>query len=153
MVFLMLKKTYWKSLTPLVIVLILGATILWAHNGVKDPIVIKRMKLMSSMADNTKVLGQMIKKQIPFDAELAMEALTAIGDLAKATPAAFEINASDPKTGAKQIIWDEFKDFSELANQLADIAAMSSISTYDDVRPVLMQTARSCKACHSKYRK
>ena len=105
----MLKKTYWKSLTPLVIVLTLGATILWAHNGVKDPIVIKRMKLMSSMADNTKVLGQMIKKQIPFDAELAMEALTSIGDLAKATPAAFEINASDPKTGAKQIIRDEFK--------------------------------------------
>ena len=149
----MLKKTYWKSLTPLVIVLTLGATILWAHNGVKDPIVIKRMKLMSSMADNTKVLGQMIKKQILFDAELAMEALTSIGDLAKATPAAFEINASDPKTGAKQIIWDEFKDFSELANQLADIAATNSISTYDDLRPVLMQTARSCKACHSKYRK
>lgn len=149
----MLKKTYWKSLTPLVIVLTLGATILWAHNGVKDPIVIKRMKLMSSMADNTKVLGQMIKKQIPFDAELAMEALTSIGDLAKATPAAFEINASDPKTGAKQIIWDEFKDFSELANQLADIAATNSISTYNDLRPVLMQTARSCKACHSKYRK
>ena len=149
----MLKKTYWKSLTPLVIVLTLVATILCAHNGVKDPIVIKRMKLMSSMADNTKVLGQMIKKQIPFDAELAMEALTSIGDLAKATPAAFEINASDPKTGAKQIIWDEFKDFSELANQLADIAATNSISTYDDLRPVLMQTARSCKACHSKYRK
>ena len=149
----MLKKTYWKSLTPLVIVLTLGATILWAQSGIKDPIVIKRMKLMSSMADNTKVLGQMIKKQIPFDAELAMEALTSIGDLAKATPAAFEINASDPKTGAKQIIWDEFKDFSELANQLADIAATNSISTYDDLRPVLMQTARSCKACHSKYRK
>ena len=108
---------------------------------------------MSSMADNTKVLGQMIRKQIPFDAELAMEALTAIGDLSQATPAAFEINISDPKTGAKQIIWDEFKDFSELANQLADIAATSSISTYDDLRPVLMQTARSCKACHSKYRK
>ena len=153
MVFLMLKKIYWKSLTPLVIILTLGATILWAQSGIKDPIVVKRMKLMYSMADNTKVLGQMIRKQIPFDAELAMEALTAIGDLAKATPAAFEINASDPKTGAKQIIWNEFKDFSELANQLADIAATNSISTYDDLRPVLMQTARSCKACHSKYRK
>ena len=149
----MLKKIYWKSLTPLVIILTLGATILWAQSGIKDPIVVKRMKLMYSMADNTKVLGQMIRKQIPFDAELAMEALTAIGDLAKATPAAFEINVSDPKTGAKQIIWDEFKDFSELANQLADSAATSSISTYDDLRPVLMQTARSCKACHSKYRK
>ena len=149
----MLKKIYWKRLTPLVIMFTLGATILWAQSGIKDPIVVKRMKLMYSMADNTKVLGQMIRKQIPFDAELAMEALTAIGDLAKATPAAFEINASDPKTGAKQIIWDEFKDFSELANQLADSAATSSISTYDDLRPVLMQTARSCKACHSKYRK
>ena len=153
MVFLMLKKIYWKSLTPLVIILTLGATILWAQSGIKDPIVVKRMKLMYSMADNTKVLGQMIRKQIPFDAELAMEALTAIGDLSQTTPAAFEINISDPKTGAKQIIWDEFKDFSELANQLADIAATSSISTYDDLRPVLMQTARSCKACHSKYRK
>ena len=153
MVFLMLKKIYWKSLTPLVIILTLGATILWAQSGIKDPIVVKRMKLMYSMADNTKVLGQMIRKQIPFDAELAMEALTAIGDLAKATPAAFEVNVSDPKTGAKQIIWDEFKDFSELANQLIDIAATSSISNYDDLRPVLMQTARSCKACHSKYRK
>ena len=149
----MLKKIYWKSLTPLVIILTLGATILWAQSGIKDPIVVKRMKLMYSMADNTKVLGQMIRKQIPFDAELAMEALTAIGDLSQATPAAFEINISDPKTGAKQIIWDEFKDFSELANQLADIAATNSISTYDDLRPVLMQTARSCKACHSKYRK
>ena len=153
MVFLMLKKIYWKRLTPLVIMLTLGATILWAQSGIKDPIVVKRMKLMYSMADNTKVLGQMIRKQIPFDAELAMEALTAIGDLSQATPAAFEINISDPKTGAKQIIWDEFKDFSELANQLADIAATSSISTYDDLRPVLMQTARSCKACHSKYRR
>ena len=153
MVFLMLKKIYWKRLTPLVIMLTLGATILWAQSGIKDPIVVKRMKLMYSMADNTKVLGQMIRKQIPFDAELAMEALTAIGDLSQATPAAFEINISDPKTGAKQIIWDEFKDFSELANQLADSAATSSISTYDDLRPVLMQTARSCKACHSKYRK
>ena len=149
----MLKKIYWKRLTPLVIMLTLGATILWAQSGIKDPIVVKRMKLMYSMADNTKVLGQMIRKQIPFDAELAMEALTAIGDLSQATPAAFEINISGPKTGAKQIIWDEFKDFSELANQLADSAATSSISTYDDLRPVLMQTARSCKACHSKYRK
>ncbi len=148
----MMEKINLKNLAILFVVLALSAPILWAHDGVKDPNVMKRMKLMSSMADNTKILGQMMKKQIPFDAELALEVLTVIGDLSKATPSVFEINASDPKSEAKSIIWDQFDDFTELSNQLSNSVAASSILTYDDLRPALMQTAGACKACHSKYR-
>jgi cytochrome c556 len=132
--------------------LVLSASILWAHSGVKDPNVMKRMKLMSSMAENTKILGQMMKKQIPFDDEIAMSSMKKIEELSEATPMAFKINASDPKSEAKQLIWEEFVAFTEMANQLTDDLATSTIKTYDDLRPVLMKTAGSCKACHTRYR-
>ena len=112
----------------------------------------KRMKLMSSMAENTKILGQMMKKQIPFDDEIAMSSMKKIEELSEATPMAFKINASDPKSEAKQLIWEEFVAFTEMANQLTDDLATSTIKTYDDLRPVLMKTAGSCKACHARYR-
>ena len=132
--------------------LVLSASILWAHSGVKDPNVMKRIKLMSSMAENTKILGQMMKKQIPFDDEIAMSSMKKIEELSEATPMAFKINASDPKSEAKQLIWEEFVAFTEMANQLTDDLATSTIKTYDDLRPVLMKTAGSCKACHARYR-
>ena len=132
--------------------LVLSASILWAHSGVKDPNVMKRMKLMSSMAENSKIIGQMMKKQIPFDAKVAMSALREIGVMSEATPRAFTVNASDPKSEAKPLIWEEFVAFTELAIQLADDLATSTIKTYDDLRLVLMKTAGSCKACHTRYR-
>jgi len=132
--------------------LVLSASILLAHSGVKDPNVMKRMKLMSSMAENTKILGQMMKKQIPFDAGIAISSMKKIGELSEATPMAFKINASDPKSEAKPLIWEEFVAFTELANQLTDDLATSTIKTYDDLRPVLVKTAGSCKACHTRYR-
>ena len=132
--------------------LVLSASILWAHSGVKDPNVMKRIKLMSSMAENTKILGQMMKKQIPFDDEIAMSSMKKIEELSEATPMAFKINASDPKSEGKQLIWEEFVAFTEMANQLTDDLATSTIKTYDDLRPVLMKTAGSCKACHARYR-
>ncbi|MDB0059784.1 cytochrome c [Planktomarina sp.] len=148
----MFEKINLKRFVLTFALLVLSATILLAHSGTKDPLVIKRMELMTSMAENTKVLGQMMKKKIAFDSELATRALREIAKLSKATPAAFKVAASDPKSEAKSIIWDEFDYFTDLAVQLGDSATSTTIKSYEELRPALMKVAAGCKACHSKYR-
>lgn len=129
-------------------------TLALAHSGVKDPIVMKRMMLMSSMAENTKTLGQMAKNQIPFDLEKAMVALDTLADLARKTPEAFKNPAQDPKSEAKALLWDEFDSFTALSNHLAQAAdiAKTRLSTQKNLGPILASIGGQCKACHSEYR-
>ena len=130
------------------------SSIAFAHSGVKDKNVKERMMLMKAMANNTKLIGQMLKKQIPFEANEVKLALEKLSSLSLQTPTVFEVNATDPKSEAKPNIWDEFNEFTKLSNELAkstsDLAIL--VEDIDDLRPTLMKVSEGCKACHSKYR-
>ena len=65
------------------IVIIFSSTLLLAHTGVKNEDVMKRMNLMKSMAENSKIIGKMLKKKIPFDLEQAKNSLIEISNLSK----------------------------------------------------------------------
>ena len=136
------------------IVFIFISSVVFAHSGVKDENVKKRMMLMKNMANNTKIIGQMVKRKIPFDANEAKLALEKLSSLSLETPKVFMINASDPKSEAKLAIWDEFDEFTKLSMNLAATSSVlaNSIDTIDDLRPALKQVSSGCKACHSKYR-
>ena len=136
------------------IVFIFISSVVFAHSGVKDENVKKRMMLMKTMADNTKIIGQMIKRKKPFDANEAKLALERLSSLSLETPKVFMINASDPKSEAKLAIWDEFDEFTKLSIDLAQTSSIlaSSVDTIEDLRPVLKRVSSGCKACHSKYR-
>ena len=82
MVSLTLKFTF--------MVIFLSSTLLLAHTGVENEDVMKRMNLMKSMAENTKILGKMLKKKIPFNLEQAKSSLIEISKLSISTPSVFE---------------------------------------------------------------
>ena len=135
-------------------VIIFSSTLLLAHTGVKNEDVMKRMNLMKSMAENTKIIGEMLKKKIPFDLEQAKNSLVEISNLSKSTPLVFEKMAMDPKSESKMIIWEEFDNFRDLSNKLADdtFSAVKNLSDVDDLKPALKTIALGCKGCHSRYR-
>ena len=56
-----------RSFVVSVVSISLVASAVFAHSGVKNEDVMKRMKQMSEMASNMKVLGAMMKQQQPFD--------------------------------------------------------------------------------------
>ena len=135
-------------------VIFLSSTLLLAHTGVKNEDVMKRMNLMKSMAENSKIIGEMLKKKIPFDLELAKNSLIEVSNLSKSTPSVFEKMAMDPKSESKIIIWEEFDNFRDLSNKLADntLSAAENLSGFEDLKPALMRTASGCKECHTIYR-
>ena len=136
------------------IVIFFSSTLLLAHTGVKNEDVMKRMNLMKSMAENTKIIGEMLKKKIPFDLEQAKNSLIEVSNLSKSTPSVFKKMAMDPKSESKIIIWEEFDNFRDLSNKLADntLSAAENLSGFEDLKPTLMRTASGCKECHTRYR-
>ena len=60
----------------------------------------------------------------------------------------------DPKSEAKELIWEEFKSFTKISTGLAASAKQLSNTTknFDDLRPALIALSQSCKECHSRFR-
>ena len=138
----------------LILIFVTISSFAFAHSEVKDKNVKERMMVMKEMARNTKIVGQMLKGKTSFDANEAKLALERLSSLSLETPKVFKINATDPKSEAKSVIWDEFDKFTRLSKDLAETAIIlaGSIDTIDDLRPALRGVSSGCKACHSQYR-
>ena len=143
-----------KSLKVIIVFNFLTVSAALAHSGVKDKDVMARMKLMSSMADNMKVIGMMLKQKIPFEQEIAVNAIKEISRLATETPDTFKKNSTDPKSEAKPNIWAEFDNFTEISLKLATDAnsLAASFQSFENLKPALGQLSKSCKTCHTSYR-
>ena len=143
-----------KVLKSPILIFVTISSIAFAHSGVKDQNVKKRMMVMKEMANNTKIIGQMVKGKTEFDPGKAILALEKLSSLSLETPEVFKVNATDPKSEAKSSIWDEFDKFTQLSKDLAEtsIVLVNSIETIDDLRPALKGVSSGCKACHRQYR-
>ncbi|MEM7719767.1 MAG: cytochrome c [Pseudomonadota bacterium] len=142
-----------RHLILALVCLLLGATAV-AHEGVKNPAVMKRMHEMKAIGTDLKALAQMAKGAEPFDQTAAQAAAAAIAARAATVPKLFEAQEDDPKSEALPIIWDEFAAFTEKSKDMesAALRMSSSVTTLDELRPALLELGATCTACHRPYR-
>ncbi|MGR3322912.1 MAG: c-type cytochrome [Pseudooceanicola sp.] len=134
--------------------LVMAGTAVFAHGGVKNPDVLNRMEGMSELARQLKIIGGMAKGETAFDAKAINAALEKMNEEASLIPALFEPEATDPKSEALPVIWEEFDAFTAQAEDLERVTGKlaGTIETSADLRPALKQVGQACGVCHSDYR-
>lgn len=128
------------------------ATAAFAHAGVKDPRVMAWMAGMKDMGADAKVLIQMSRGVVPFDAQAAETARLALAAEAERIVPLFAAKADDPKSESKPEIWTEFEEFSRLSTELEFVIAAADVSSADGIKDSARAIGAACAACHEAYR-
>lgn len=120
-----------------------------------DPIK-TRQALMEDTRDAAKVIGGMLKKKQPFDAEAAMQALKTWKTTAMEAGDLFpEGSETGHETEAKATIWSDRDGFNEKMATF-DTRVDAAIAAKPDSLEALNQAAgpvfKACKSCHEGYR-
>jgi cytochrome c556 len=120
-----------------------------------DPIE-SRQQLMEDTKDAAKVIGSMLKQELPFDAVAAMAALKVWQKTAMEAGELFpEGSESGHDTEAKPTIWTDRAGFDEkLADfgSTVDAAIAASPASLEALNAVAGPVFNACKACHEGYR-
>ncbi len=139
---------------PIILPVLAFATVAVAHSGVKDPTVMARMNGMTDLGRASKTLGEMMQGKTAFDAGAAQAAAAELATQAALIPDRFRDPATDPKSEALPIIWEQFDDFLAIAARMK-VAAESAqgITTLDDLNAAFAAIGQTCRDCHRTYRK
>lgn len=131
-------------------------------NGHSDAtgIVKERMDAMKDMGDANKVIGDMVKRKRPFDADEIRSLATNIQRHGAQIPELFP-DTKDSREGhateAKPIIWEQWGKFESLSNDLKrESEKLSEIAAKGDEKAIRKQyaaVAKTCRGCHKDYRR
>lgn len=110
----------------------------------------------AGFGDLKKAMGE-IKDALGKDQVAAVAPVAArVGAFATTIPSLFPPGSDKGKTGAKEVIWANFPDFTAKAKGLEDAAkTLASASATGDkaaTGKAFAAMADSCKACHQRYR-
>ncbi|MEO9876354.1 MAG: cytochrome c [Anderseniella sp.] len=124
-----------------------------AHSGATG-IVKKRMEVMKDVGAVMKELGAMVKGDVGFDASTVARRAGDLRAHAADMPTLFPEGSMHGPSEALPQIWEDFEGFSRIASDLESAAADLSAVTDPTALPAALGAAgKTCKACHSDYRK
>lgn len=116
----------------------------------------QRQALMKENSDAAKAAGNMVKGEVPYDADAAAEAMQTIAVNLEEFPTLFpEGTETGFETEAKATIWSDREGFEARAAKLHEEAAAAAAAAGEglDAFKVAFGTAtQNCKACHDEYR-
>jgi cytochrome c556 len=135
----------------LVLGLVLAGGMAVAQQQATDPTVVAWKNLMRANAAAAKVLGDMAGGKTPYDQAAAEAAKADLIADSKATPAAFQTQASDPASKAKPEIWTNWDDFVAKAGGLAAAAEALDTSSAETIGAGMGAIGGACTACHRAY--
>ncbi len=134
------------------LIAILMTTPVMAHDGVKDPMVMARMDAMSAVGKAAKTLGEMAKGEAPLHQAKARMARDTLSLGAGKIPALFESPATDPKSEALPLIWENWEDFTARAQAMQAAALELDFTTRNNLSKSMKTLGATCGGCHERYR-
>jgi len=116
-----------------------------------------RQAVMKTIVWNMKPMGTMVKGKMPFDAQAFAKRAENLAFLSKLPLEGFVSGSYKGDTDAKPTIsdnWHNFKakmaNFEKEATELAKVA--KTATALKEVRSQFGDTAKTCKACHKRYK-
>lgn len=120
-----------------------------------DPVA-GRIEMMKANGAAAGALGKMLQGETEFDADVALQAITAMRDIAAGFGELFpEGSETGPNSTANATIWSDRDGFdAALAKYLADTQAGvdSAPQSVEELGAAFGAIASNCRACHQTYR-
>ncbi len=118
-------------------------------------VVKERMDLMDTQKEAMKIIGDMAKGAVPFDAAKAAVAARDIEATAKEIPDLFPEGTDGHPSEAKPEIWTQWDKFTRESEALG-VAATDLVAALeggaDGWRDTFKGVVDACKACHKSFR-
>ena len=136
--------------TTLVLGLIFAGGMAMAQEAT-DPTVVAWENLMRANGGAAKVLGEMAGGKTAYDQAAAEAAKATLIANAKATPAAFQTQATDPASRAMPAIWTNWDDFVAKSGALVAAVEAIDVSSAETIGAGMGAVGGACGACHKAY--
>lgn len=113
-----------------------------------------RQALMKGNDAGGRLLSQMARGRVPFDAAKADAAFAQFADTAGKVPGLFPDNSKTGDTKASPKVWQNKADFDAKAAEFAKVVAENrpKVKTLDGVKAALPVVGKACDNCHDQYR-
>ncbi|AJQ92328.1 c-type cytochrome [Gynuella sunshinyii] len=135
------------------LLLICGAAVV-AHGAENDPVK-QRQDVMEDYEDYLKAIGKMFRGQTEYDASVVKAGAEQMQDHSGSyLLSLFPTASADKDSHAKSLIWEQWDEFSDQANDLQKAAAglAANADTLESAKAYYREVASSCKTCHRPYK-